>query len=84
MNFWVHTPGMCIATSILGRVHTAFFNYHQFNEMTNMLEIVFAMIMTTLDLEFERTLHYHNEGYESDNEHGLLTQVISLYVVYSI
>ena len=45
MNFWVHIAGTCRAMSILGRVHTAFFSYHHFNEMTNMPdEIVLAGI----------------------------------------
>ena len=40
--------------------------------MTNMPdEIVLANIMTALDLEFERALHYHDEGYDSDNDYGL-------------
>ena len=26
--------------------------------------------MTALDLEFERALYYHNEGYDSDNDQG--------------
>ena len=34
-------------------------------------EIVLARIMTALDLEFERALHYHNEGYNSDNDYDL-------------
>ena len=72
MNIWVHTAGMYRATAILSRVHTAFFNYHYFSEMTNMPDkIVLASIMTVLDLEFERALHYHNEGYDSDNDNGL-------------
>ena len=85
MNFWVHTAGMYRAMSILGRVHAAFFNYHQFNEVTNMLdEIVLARIMTALDLEFERATHYHDEGYESDNDYGLPTQVMRPVHVYSV
>ena len=47
-------------------------------------EIVLARIMTVLDLEFERALHYHDEGYESDNEYGLPTQVIRPVCVYSV
>ena len=40
--------------------------------MTNIPdEIVLARIMTVLDLEFERALHYHNEGYDSDNDYDL-------------
>ena len=47
--------------SIFGRVQVAFFNYHQINEITNMPdEIVLARIMTALDLEFKRALHYHD------------------------
>ena len=54
---------------ILGRVHAAFFNYHQFNEMIHMSdEIVLARMMTALDLEFKKVLHYHDEGYGIDND----------------
>ena len=61
--------GMYRATAILSSVHTAFFNYHYCIEMTNMPdEIVLARIMTPLDLEFEMALHYHDEGYDSDND----------------
>ena len=71
--------------AILGRVYAAFFNYHQFNEMTSMPdEIVLARIMTTLDLEFKRALHYHDEGYESDNDYGPPTQVMKHVLVYSV
>ena len=84
MSFWVHTAGTYRATSILGRVHSAFFNYHQFNKMTHMPdEIVLAKINAALDLEFERALHYHDERYESDIEYGLPTQVMRLVHVYS-
>ena len=63
--------------SVLGRVHGAFFNYYQFNEMTNKPdETKFTRIMPSLDLEFERDLHYHEEGYESYNDYGLPTQVM--------
>ena len=72
MNFKVCTVGMYRATAILHRVHTAFFNYYYFSKITNMPdEIVLARIMTALDLEFERALHYHNEGYDSDNDYDL-------------
>ena len=85
MNFWVCIAGAYRATAILGRVHTAFFNYYQFNEMTNMPdEIILASIMTALDLEFERALHYHDEGYESDNYYRLPTQVMRPICVYSV
>ena len=76
MNYWVHTAGTYRATTILGGVHATFFNYHQFNEICYMPEeTVLARIMSALDLEFERTLHYIDKGYESDNEYGLQTQV---------
>ena len=43
-------------------------------------------MMTALDLEFERALHYHNEGYESDNDYGLspwITRPICIYFVFT-
>ena len=70
--FKVHTAGMYRATETLGRVYTAFFNYHYSSEMTNMPdEIILAKIMTALDLEFEGAAHYQDEGYGSDNDYGL-------------
>ena len=38
-------------------------------------EIILARMMTTLILDFERTLHDHDEGYESDNDYGLPPQI---------
>ena len=85
MNFWVHTTGTYRATAILGRDHMAFFNYHHFNEMTNMPdEIILARIMTALDSEFERALHYHDEGFESDNDYGLPGTVMRHVCTYVI
>ena len=63
MNCWVYTAGRYRATSIPGRVHAAFFNCHQFDAMTYMPDEIFlARIMTALDLEFEKAMHYHDEG----------------------
>ena len=85
MNFWVHTAGMHRATAIHGRVHTAFFNYHQFNEMTDISnEIVLAKIMIALDLEFKKALHYHDKGYESNNYYGLPGQVMRPVCIYLV
>ena len=47
-------------------------------------EIILARMMTSLDSEFEKAMHYHNEGYESDNNHGLPPQVIRPVHVYSV
>ena len=72
INLWVCAAGKYRLTSILGRVHTAFFNCNCFSKMANMPdENVLAKFMTALDLEFERALHYHDEGYYSDNDYGL-------------
>ena len=49
-----------------------------------MHEIVLARIMTSLDLEFKRSLHYHDEGYESDNDYELPGQVMKPVHVYSV
>ena len=48
----------------LARVHAACFSCYQFNAMTYMPDgIILARMMTALDLEFEKVLHYHDEGY---------------------
>ena len=63
------------------------FNYYQFHAMANMPdEIVLARMMTALDLGFERTLHYHDKEYESDNDYGLpphITRPVHIYSVFS-
>ena len=65
MNYWFHTAGRYRSTSILERVHKTFFNYYQFSAMTYMTDdINLARGMTTLILEFERALLYHDEGYK--------------------
>ena len=62
MDYWVCAAGTYRSTPIL-EVHKAFFNYYQFHGMTYMWgEIILARMMTALDLEFERALHYHDEG----------------------
>ena len=47
-------------------------------------EIVLPRIMTALDFEFEKALHYHDEGYESDNGYGLPAQVMGPVCIYSV
>ena len=85
MNYWVCTAGRYRSTSILQGVHKAFFNYYQFHAMAHMPdEIVLARMMTTLYLDFERALHYHNEGYGSDNNYGLLPCITVLVCIYSL
>ena len=84
-NFWVHTAGTYRATVILGRVHTTFFAYQCFNEMTNVPdEFVLARIMTALDLEFDRALHYHCEGYDSNNDYRLPGPVMRTVCIYLV
>ena len=36
-------------------------------------EIILVRIVTALDLEFEKAMHYHNKEYESDNDYRLPT-----------
>ena len=36
---------------------------------------VLARMLTVLDLKFEKAMHYHDEGFESNNNCGLPTQV---------
>ena len=87
MNYWVCMAGRYRPTSIPEEVHKAFFNYYQFHVMANMPdEIVIARMMTTLDMEFVRTLHYHDKGYESGNDYGLppcTTRLVWIYSVFS-
>ena len=85
MNFWVHAMGTYRATAILVKVQTAFLNCNYFCKLTNMSdEIVLAMIMTALDLEFARALHYHDECYDIDNDYDLpgpFTIPVYIYLV---
>ena len=41
-------------------------------------------MMTALDLEFEKALHYHDQGYEINNDYGLPAQVMRPVHIYSI
>ena len=85
MNDWVHATGRYRSTCILEKVHKAFFNYYQFSAMNYMPDvIILARMMTVLDLEFERALHYHDEGYESDNDYGLPSQITRPICVYPV
>ena len=53
--------------------------------MTNMpVEIVLASTISALDLEFERALQYHDEGYGSDNDYGLPGPVIRPVCTYLV
>ena len=73
MNYWVCAAESYRSTSMLENIHKAFFNYYQFHTIANMPdEIILARMVITLDLEFERALHYYDEGYESDNDYELL------------
>ena len=47
-------------------------------------EIVLAKMMIALDLEFEKALHYHDEGYECDNDYELRAQVMRPVCIYSV
>ena len=50
-------------------------------EMIYMLdEIILVRMMITLDLKFEKAMHYHNEGYESNNDYGIPHQVTRAYL----
>ena len=70
--------------SVLGRVHASFFTTHQMQEMIYMLDDVNkARMMVVLDLEFEKAIHHHDEGYESYNDYGLPPQVTKPIHIYS-
>ena len=72
------------AMSIPDRVNAAFFNLHQVDSITcTPDEIVLARMMITLDLEFQKAMHYH-KGYESDNDYVLPAQVMMPVHIYSV
>ena len=76
MNYWVHAAGRYRSKSILEKVHKAFFNYYQFHAMAYMPdEIILARMMIAMHLEFEIALHYHDEGYKSNNDYGVPPQI---------
>ena len=67
------------------KICKASFNYYQFHVMANMADdIALAGMMTALDLKFKRALHYHDEGYKSNNDYGLLSCITRLVYVYSV
>ena len=85
MNNLVCTAGRYRSTSILEKVHKAFFNNYQLHAMVNMSdEIILARMMTTLDLKFERALYCHDEGYESNNDYWLPSHITRPVCVYSV
>ena len=84
MNYWLCTAGRYILTSILEGVHKAFFNYYQFHALTYMLDEIILARMTNLGLELERALHYHDEGFESNNDYGLPPQITRPTCIYSV
>ena len=56
-----------------------------FDAITYMLdEIIMAGMMTPLDLEFGKAMHYHEEGYKSDNDYGLPAQFMRPVKIYSV
>ena len=76
MNYLVHTAGRHRSTSVLEKVHKAFFNHYQFHAMNYMHdEIMLVRMMIRLDLEFKRAFHYHDEGYKSDSDFRLPPQI---------
>ena len=85
MKYWVYTPGRYRAMSILGRVPVAFFNCYQFAEMTYMPgEIILTRMMTALDLDVKKAMHYHEDRYGSDNHYGLPPLVMRPLDIYSV
>ena len=49
-------------------------------------EIILVRMMTASDLQIMKAIHYHNEGYDSDNDYGLLPCVmrpIDIYLVFT-
>ena len=72
MNYWVHTARRHRVASVLGRVHASFFTSHHMQEMIYVPdEIILVRMIGALDLEFEKAMQYHDEGYESDSDYGL-------------
>ena len=45
-------------------------------------EIVFARIMTALDLDLERAVDYHDSEYDSGSDYGLPTPVMRPVHIY--
>ena len=85
MNYWLCTARRHRATSVLVRVHAAFFTNHQMEEMFCMPDVIIMVrMMTALDLEFEKAMYYHDEEYESDNDYGLPPQVMRPIHIYSV
>ena len=79
MNYWVPTGGRYRAISILGRVHATIKTIIYMPD-----EIVLARMITVLDIEFKKAMHYHYEGYESDNDYGLPPQIMRPVCIYSV
>ena len=42
-----------------------------------------ARMITALDLEFKKAMHYNDKGYDSDNDYGLPPHVMRPVHIYS-
>ena len=47
-------------------------------------EITLVRLLTALDLELEKAMHYHDEGHDRDNNYGLPGQVMRPIHIYSV
>ena len=57
----IHAAGRYKSASIFDKVPKAFFNYYQLHAIAYMPDdSILVRMITTLDLEFKRTLHYHD------------------------
>ena len=73
------------STVVLDKVHEAFFNSDYFIEITTREnEHLLTQFPSALEIEFERALHFHDEGYESGDDYGLPKPLITSAYINSV
>ena len=85
VNNWIHMAGIYWSTVVLHKVHMAFFNRDYFGEVTTR-ENKYLLVQFTwaLEMEFERALQFHDEGYESSNDYDLPKLLIRSTHIYLV
>ena len=85
VNNWIHTVGPHRSTTVLNRVHVAILNSDYFSEITTWEnEHLLAQFTIALEIEFERALQFHNEGYKSSDDYDLPKLLIRSTCIYSV
>ena len=85
INDLIHMAGTYRSTLVLNKVHVSFFSSDYFSEITTRAnKHLLAKFMLVLEIEFERALQFHDEGYESGDDHDLPKLLIRSTHIYLV